>query len=267
MKTISKLLAILLVLALIFSLVACGDSKKSKNRDDDKDDSSKSEVEEDDDEDDEEDDTEEETTEAEPDPTEPSEAPASVVGTWKYGFDVTKFIGAMAEKDEENLSESFISFMTKMFEGETFVLVMDLGEDNTFVMSIDEEEMQKTLESVKARSAEYAPELLAYVCEISGTTVEEFEALMTSQGITMDDFAAMVSAQIDVEQLLKQMTEKMTDNKGTYLFENGELNVTMEDGEQITYMVELDSDTLTILDAVGANVDIPEELLPWIFTK
>lgn len=211
MKKITKLIALVLALALVLSLTACAGK-------------------------------------------------ASIVGTWKYTLDFKKLMEASGELSTEGGEDNqeMVDAMVKLFDGLTMVLVMDLKEDNTFVLSTDEASMKAAAEQMKER----IPDLLKTM--FGGE--EGLNAMLETSGQTMDEITESFSEQFNVDDM------KLEETKGTYTYEEGKLVLTPEDGEATTMTVELSAKELkvTALDSKDADDDMAEALksvLPMVFTK
>jgi len=211
MKKITKLIALVLALALVLSLTACAGK-------------------------------------------------ASIVGTWKYTLDFKKLMEASGELSTEGGEDNqeMVDAMVKLFDGLTMVLVMDLKEDNTFVLSTDEASLKAAAEKMKER----IPDLLKTM--FGGE--EGLNAMLETSGQTMDEITESFSEQFNVDDM------KLEETKGTYTYEEGKLVLTPEDGEATTMTVELSAKELkvTALDSKDADDDMAEALksvLPMVFTK
>lgn len=211
MKKITKLIALVLALALVLSLTACAGK-------------------------------------------------ASIVGTWKYTLDFKKLMEASGELSTEGGEDNqeMVDAMVKLFDGLTMVLVMDLKEDNTFVLSTDEASLKAAAEQMKER----IPDLLKTM--FGGE--EGLNAMLETSGQTMDEITESFSEQFNVDDM------KLEETKGTYTYEEGKLVLTPEDGEATTMTVELSAKELkvTALDSKDADDDMAEALksvLPMVFTK
>lgn len=211
MKKITKLIALVLALALVLSLTACAGK-------------------------------------------------ASIVGTWKYTLDFKKLMEASGELSTEGGEDNkeLVDAMVKLFDGLTMVLVMDLKEDNTFVLSTDEASLKAAAEQMKER----IPDLLKTM--YGGE--EGLNAMLEMGGQTMDEITDSFAEQFNVDDM------KLEETKGTYTYEEGKLVLTPEDGEATTMTVELSAKELkvTALDSKDADDDMAEALksvLPMVFTK
>ncbi|MBQ6431901.1 MAG: hypothetical protein IJJ99_08525 [Oscillospiraceae bacterium] len=259
MKTITRLLAILLTLALIFSLAACGDSKSSEGREKRGDEDEKT--------------TEEvvateptemtEETEATTEATEEIIENSEIVGAWEYEMDMMKVLAAA--KDMDAMPEQYagmMDYMGTLYDGMFITVVMELGEDKTCSITAKEESLKEAAKLLEERLPAVLPELLAATY---GITLEELEAQITAAGMTMEDYVAAASSFLDSDTLLKQMTPE--EKKGTYVYEDGKLLLTYKDGSQVTYTVELDGDELTVTNIEGKSGEYPEAILPMVFVR
>lgn len=225
MKKISAILALVLVLAMVFSLTAC--------------------------------------------------AKTSIVGAWKYTMDFNKMFEVMESGDSTGetkdaqqaaAEKALTDTMKKVFEGATMPIILDLKEDNTFVMSGDEAAMKETTKKIADRLPEILPDLIA---GMSGMTREEFEAQMKEANMTMDDVMEQYGGMFNAEDMVDDM--KVDEVKGTYTFEDGKLVLTPEDKDEkpSTMTVELSAKELKVT-AIESEDDLGEsfkKLLPLVFTK
>ena len=120
MKKLTKLLSLTLVLALVLSLTACAGLGGAK---------------------------------------------ASIEGTWKYNMDVMKMMEASGEMDDmfgedsgmtEEQMQDLVKVFKKLFDGVDLTMVLDLKEDKTFTMAMDE----TAAKSASEKLAERMPEIM-----------------------------------------------------------------------------------------------------------
>lgn len=87
------------------------------------------------------------------------------------------------DPEEAAAMEAMLSAMKKMYDGLSMDIILDLKEDNTFTMTTDEDALKTTGEKLKERAKEYAPELLKAMfgeemlnamLEEEGKTMEEY---------------------------------------------------------------------------------------------
>ena len=209
MKNITKLIALVLALALVLSLTACSGK-------------------------------------------------ASIEGTWKYSLDFKKVMEASGEMPSDGDAEDnkeLVEAMTKLFDGLSMVLVLDLKEDKSFTMSTDEASMKAAVEKMKER----IPDLLKTM--FGGE--EGLNAMLEMTGQSMDDLTASFAEQFNPEEM------ELDAVKGTYTYEEGKLVLTSEDNNVVTMTVELASKELKVT-AIEGEDDMSEglkQVLPMVFTK
>lgn len=269
MKMISKLLAILLVLALLFSFAACeGAPSKSEQREkralhNDAGTSEGSDA--------------TETTEATEDPTEATEelkVPKEIVGAWKYTADMALWMEAILNADilpEDEGYKALIGLLQKIFDGFSVPVIMELREDSTYAITFDEASLKNELEAFKERVPELVPEFVAWLVETEGMTMEEFEAqLQNMNGMTLDEAYKELEDEIlnefDVEGLINGLTMRMQGDKGSFTYSEGIL--IFDNGRaSTTYYIELSGDELKIIDIEENSDGIFDSLLPMVFTR
>lgn len=228
MKKITKLLALVLALALVFSLAAC--SKQ-----------------------------------------------ASIVGTWKYKLDVMKVLEASGQMDsmtgeDSGMSEEqvnqIIDVFKKLFADLDMTMNLDLKEDKSFTLAMDENSAKTASETLSARLPEIMPELLAAM--FGGQ--EALDSMLEASGASMDDLTAAFSDSFNPDEMLEGLNDANV--KGTYTYEEGKLVLTPEDADEkpATLTVELSSSELKVTAIESEGVDAEElemykSLLPLVFTK
>lgn len=207
----TALLCFLLAVSLMLSLCACG-SAGSSNDDDDDDGENTTE-------------TTQETTEA----TEPVDP---IVGKWEWNLDITEVFNAQMVTsglgDYVQVKDFYYIFM------------LELNEDGTAALYIDEEAAQPMLTALKA---DLKQGVLAY-----------YKALLDAAGITtpVEEYISQAGVDLDatVEQIVSAMEPSAlgVDVEGYYKVEDDKLYIsesetfTEEDASEFT----LDGDKLTI---------------------
>ncbi len=260
MKKLTKILALVLALALLFSLAACGSSnpdgereKRAYDRDETK--------------------TTEETavtypselTEETAIPTELTEQIENdeIVGTWKYDMQMEKLLDAAQKMDEIPAEfNGMMDVLTVLYDGIVITLVMDLKEDKTCTVSAEEASLQEAAKVIEERLPAFLPDLLTVM---TGMTREELEEQLAASGMTVDEFIAVAASQITADQLLASMTPPV--RTGTYAYEEDKLTLTYEDGSKVVYTVELNGDELTVSAIEGSASEYPEGILPMVFVR
>ncbi len=254
MKKTFRLFAILLALAMLFSMTACGeDGAASEQREKRAYDNSETALV-----------TEAtEATENSSEATEERKAPEEIVGAWKYDVDMEKLLKLMWEMDDGREEQSGMEeIMTELYDGLFMTVVLDLKEDGTYEFAIGADSLKEIAATISERLPAVFPELFA---AMTGMTREELEAQLAESGMTMDDVLAQFSDVFSAETIIKSMeTETRT---GDYSYEEGALIITNADGKQTKIIVEVSGDTLTISQIEGKEDDIPEGILPVVFVR
>lgn len=235
MKDLMKrLLCVLMALMMVMALVACGESDDDEGR------SSKRGNKETTGE------TTEETT-TEPEPT--------LAGEWEAEVDMTDYLNEMlgAELGMDDLVDEF-----------TMKLVLELKEDGTCEMVIDQDHME---EMVEAFADNLWDAMVEMVAEEGDVTTSEAEELLEESGMTKD----MLLEEMDVEA----MFEDMDDMKGYWLLDGDELFIAededdVEDSDPIE--IEFDGgDTFSMVGGDGLTADMDDEMaeafLPLVFNR
>lgn len=230
MKKITKILSLALVLALVLSLTACAGIGAGK---------------------------------------------ASIEGTWKYNMDVMKMMEASGEMEDmvgdgsgmsEEQVQELMNVFKKLFDGVNLTAVLDLKEDKTFTMAMDEATSKAASEALAAKLPEILPELIAAM--FGGQ--EALDAMMEEYDMTMDDMTELFGDEIKAEDLLEGLEDASV--SGTYTYENGKLVLTPEDDEPATLTVELSAKELKITaiesaDADEEQLEMYKSLLPVVFVR
>ena len=263
MKKITKLLALLLVLAMVFSLAACNGRKSETADKDDKDETTKvddkAEDKTDDKTDDKSDDSQKETDpENEGDPQVPTEQTASIVGKYEGTISV-EMLSSMNGDEVDEDTQQFIDAL-EGWEGMTMVL--ELSADNTYTISVDKESMKGMFEAMKNYFSEH-------LAEIMGMTEEEFDEALEAEGTTREEVLELIVGQFDAEEMFN--TEDMNAS-GTYRLEGDKLYLLSDEegSEETSATVELTKDALIIKDVDTDDDEAKEGLkkvLPWTLEK
>ena len=212
MKKLTKLLALVLALALILSLGAC--SKKE-----------------------------------------------SITGTWKYAFSLEQAMNAAGAMDD---LPAGMESLQDTLKATTFNMIMDLKEDGTYEMKMDEASVKSALEKFKEDMKGVMPDMLKSEAEKYEMSVD---ALLETMGMTMDEAVDFVMEQMDTDAMVGELGE--LSEKGKYTFENGKLTMTSESGDEDVLTAELKGSELKIT-AIEGESDMSEglkEMLPMVFKK
>ncbi|MBQ6431902.1 MAG: hypothetical protein IJJ99_08530 [Oscillospiraceae bacterium] len=254
MKRITGLLALLLALALVFSMTACGnDGASSEKREKREQDNTETALV-----------TEAtETTEAPTEATEELEVPEELVGAWKYTVDMGAAIAVMEDSLEiTEESRNLYEFEKKLLDGTGFDVVFEFGEDGAFALTQDKSSLLEFSTAVRARLPEVVPELMT---SVFGVAPEELEAQFAATGMTMDEIVAVMEGLFSPRTLLRSMdTEAM---HGTFSYEDGVLILRGENGSESRIKAEFTDNMLTFLEIEGKDDEFAEALLPMTFVK
>lgn len=232
MKKLTKLLSLTLVLALVLSLTACAGLGGAK---------------------------------------------ASIEGTWKYNMDVMKMMEASGEMDDmfgedsgmtEEQMQDLVKVFKKLFDGVDLTMVLDLKEDKTFTLAMDETAAKSAGEKLAERMPEIMPELIAAM--FGGQ--DALNEMMEEYDMTMDDITSLFGDEFNAEDLLEGLEDASV--KGSYTYDNGKLVLSSEDSddEPATLTVELSAEELKVTAIDSANADEEElemfkSLLPVVFVR
>lgn len=222
MKKITKLLALVLALALVFSLTACAKQ-------------------------------------------------ATITGSWKYVMDMSKVLESAGMMDEADGSGMYTAEQLqaikdaygKIFEGLNLTMILDLKEDGTYTMDMDEASQKAAADTLSARLPEVLPELFAAMLGIS---VDELPAALETLGMSMDDLTN--SEEYSAEEMLGDFSSET--EKGTYTFEEGKLVLTPEDGDVVTMTVELSATELKVTAFESKDeeeAEVYKAMLPMVFVR
>ena len=284
MQTIKRLTALMLVLTLVFALAACSDTSGKNNIFDTQGnaDSQKTEPARED--------TAAATDATKPEPVD-TVAPAtnaveshegdpndpfaaignpgidnSVLGTWAYTLDYGKLMESVSEEELAQLGEMGEAVM-EVYNGMTMEVVMDLRADGSFTFGIDEDSARDAVEEMIPKMAEIMVPLIA---SMSGMSVEDLEAELNKQGMTMDNFVEQFMGEINPDELVEQISEST--KSGSWRYVDGKLYL-VEDGGSVDpdqYMtIEPGNATLTVtaVPSNDASDEMYKSLLPMEFTR
>lgn len=229
MKKFAKLMALVLALVLVFSLAAC--SKQ-----------------------------------------------AGIAGAWKYTMDLKELTEKSIASEAANSADSGMTeeqiqamgeSMGKIFDGINMITVLELREDNSFTLSMDEASVKAAAETLSAKLPDLMPELLA---AMFGQTVEELEESLKEWDMSLEDMTESMKDELSADSLLEDM--ELDTVTGTYRYEEGKLYLTPkaeegEEAQEITLTVELAAKELkiTALDGEVEDADMYKAILPIVFTR
>lgn len=267
MKTWKKLLAMLMALAMVFALAACGnDSKVEKEDKEEKTEETTAPVEpgdkaEGDKEEAKEDDKEETKEDAEDkkeeeEATEPEEKELNIEGEWLAQLDISEVM-------YESLSQSELGDISIKDMPVYLNIELVVPDDEKLAMSVIFDE-----DSMKAYMAEFMDQMFDYALEMAeaqGQTIEDLEAEM---GMSLEEAKEMLGEMLNetMSESLSSAFEGMSLDS-YYLIDGNKLYLADDKdalGEEEAYMViSVEDDVLTFEEAVG---DGSEDFIDYLAT-
>lgn len=199
-------------------------------------------------------------------------ASKGIAGSWSYTIDMKKAMESSGEMEDLTDSEdaesakAMAEMFAKIFDGVNMIVVLDLKEDNTFTLHMDEASAKTAAETMKTKMTEMMPELLASM--FGGQ--EGLNDYLEENNLTMEDMTASMGQMFDTDEMVNQLSDSATPS-GTYRYEEGKLTLTTEeDGEtsEAVLTVNLDGDTLNVTEINGeSDLDGFKSLLPITFNR
>ncbi len=187
-----------------------------------------------------------------------------LVGTWDLMFDCTDLIAdALEELAEADLSDDLSDIRLE------FCMSFDFDDDGDFKFYLDED---KTADGIDDFLSDIAPVIADVTYDMfadEGMSRDEADELFEEQyGMDLVEFIDdALREEIDVNDLLGEVPTM----RGTYELDGDELIIEVDDGDKVTFEIELDDDEL-IMDSDVDN-DIEDSLselgleLPWELEK
>ena len=191
----------------------------------------------------------------------PERDDSPIYGVYEGELDLDK----MMELSAGELSEDDAALYGKLFDGcDPIKIFMEFSNGQRIHLGLDKDSFGGIMETMLKN----LPEVLA---EMFGMSMEELEELLQAQDMTMDDFMTMMAEEMNPEELFAAGEMDMT---GTYRLDGETLYITPDnDDQEITRMrVLVDDEILIIIEIHSGEEDeeVPEQLLsllPWIFVK
>ena len=254
MKKLSKLLALLLALAMMFSLAAC-EPKDKDDKDDDKKSVSTTGP------------AAPETTPETAPPTTPAVAAPSIIGSWEYKMDIAE---AMSLYMEAALGTNELAPDAEL----GMIITLDFAENGNaeMIVDVDKDEFKTYLSALCANMLDY----MYTVWEAQGVPKDQADAQIYDQyGMTTKEYIDQIM-EASMEQALSQfpMTNKMCyklDEEAGMIYTAETEAGLDEKTEALEY--KLEGNKLTILDVLekGESAENPLAAfgleLPWVFEK
>lgn len=238
-----KVLALLLALAMVFTLCACG-----KNEGSDKTDSGNQGT------------TVQDDNNV-PDDTATNDGDQNdeikeetIVGKWTGKLDMWEVTEIMLENSDEKLDDALVEAMKRLYKGIAVKLTLEFDEAGEVTMTQDlSAAMEDIVDNVK-ENPDILVDYLAAMLEAEGVTPEDFEA---AEGVSVEDYVEQLcdSDQIssffgEVEDMTVSLEYKLSGNK---------LSMITGSTEEI-FTIELDGNEMTILDYANSNTDLGAEI-------
>ena len=233
-ETLKRLLCLVMAMAMVFALVACGETAETK--DDDKKEKTSNETEatgEEAGETEEEPEETEEATEETEEETEPEEEVNPLVGKWTTEINMAGALAAtfgLTEEDVEGLELPY-------------VITMEFDEDGTVTMTSDANKLADGLEEMLVVVALYA------YAESTGTSVEEVAAALDAEGVTEEDLLKAMGMDEMREEMVAELNKTET---GEWELDGDQLYI---DGDNRTIDLDGDEFTVNFADAMGMDED------------
>ena len=174
------------------------------------------------------------------------------VGSWESSVDMTDYINQEMAKEEEELAEYL---KIKEFE---LVLKMTFKDDGTYKASIDEKELEKTLESAKEDFKEGMNKYFeAYIDSMElDLTVDE---VLEASGVDMDSLIEEAFG----DELYSSFTDELS-SEGNFKVKDGKLY--LSDGldkdieEDVYDTYEISENELKLIESFGDDEEDSKEM-------
>jgi hypothetical protein len=200
-----------------------------------------------------------------------AEINADLVGTWVYTVDYGKVMESAAGSEElAQLGEMGEALMSA-FSNITMDVVLDLRADGSCTFGIDEESARAAVEAMVPALVEA---LLPSMASMSGMTEEQFAEALKQQGMTVEQFgeqlAAQVASQMNPDEMVAQIKEAT--REGYWRIADGKLYVVDEGktADPEKYMtVQIGNGVLTVTSVPNgdASEEMYKAMLPMEFTR
>lgn len=185
---------------------------------------------------------------------------SNAVGTWKIKLD-------LSDAMKEELGSEFADFNAVF----GFTVYFDLNKNGSFKMYVDEQEVQKDMETFMESFADYFVGYLYSVLETQGVDRETAQTTLETQfGMSVRDYAVkMLNESMDISEMTESMTQE-----GVYEIKNGKIFMGIDKVDKKVYdLITIDGDKMTIDEAPDADASafmddsIPGFSFPFVLTK
>ena len=206
------------------------------------------------------------------------------LGSWKCTLDLKelseKATAAAAEKQADGEGQSLTEeqlknltdIMGKLYEGCSMTILLDLKEDQSYTLSMDEASIKATVTNMGNKLPELMPELLA---AMFGQSLDGLKESLAEMNMSLDDMMKEMGDSLNAEELLKNLTPKADaseDKTGTETTEapvETQASADAEAAQEICMTVEFNGSEMKVTAMDGKSEDLEDfkEILPLIFTK
>lgn len=191
-----------------------------------------------------------------------SKAPDTVVGKWSGRIDIDTLMQITAEAGAAE--EKSVQVVKTLVGDSGISMLLELTADGVITFALDRASVEALLDTM----IENIP---AHIPEITGVSIETFEAALQAKGMTMADFQASMRQQFESANLAGSLEGSTA--KGIYELEGDRIYVGKEGKaiDKTSYMVyELKDGALILKELVGdagSGINGMQVLLPWTFTR
>lgn len=191
-----------------------------------------------------------------------SKAPDTVVGKWSGRIDIDTLMQITAEAGAAE--EKSVQVVKTLVGDSGISMLLELTADGVITFALDRASVEDLLDTM----IENIP---AHIPELTGFSIETFEAALQAKGMTMADFQASMRQQFESANLAGSLEGSTA--KGIYELEGDRIYVGKEGKaiDKTSYMVyELKDGALILKELVGGaglGINGMQALLPWTFTR
>ena len=196
-----------------------------------------------------------------------AEINADLVGNWVYTMDFGKLMDAAAGTEELAQLGEMGEAMMAAFSGISMDVVLELRADGSCTFGIDEESAKAAVEAMGPALIEA---LLPAMASQYGMTEEEFSKALEQQGMTMEQFGEQLAAQMNPEDMVAGIQEathvgywRLAGDK-LYVVDEGE---TADPQKYMTVQIGSGVLTVTSVPAGDASEEMYKAMLPMEFTR
>ncbi len=174
-----------------------------------------------------------------------------------YAMDTEAVIG----DEEKQALGAYLDILEPMFEGVKMHFDIEFKSVNKYVITLNEEKMEEMVSSLSDNIINYLKnggleDMLALQgAEIS---MEEFEEALAQQGLTMEDYYAVMAEQIKTSVNVEELFGEFDEKRGWYEIGEDYLLIEMGTEEDLgissEFKYDFDGTTITLLENVDGEV-------------